>query len=249
MMSGYVALRLFLTTKGGAKHSLSYQEVFVTRAATIVHLHEVKSISVPDLRTVAICFSLAVTVSSAMDGPSLARTKVRYYEAVDGDRSALEEAKDAFSRLRQTHPDDPLILAYAGSTQLLEASKTLAIWRKGKLSKQGLDALDEAVARAPEDPEIRFIRAASTYHLPSMFKRSEQSRADFQWLASRVAGAVSAGTLDPRLGAAALYHHGLLQERAGDKEGARVSWREAVRIGGNTRAASDAGKRLASAGH
>jgi hypothetical protein len=194
--------------------------------------------------SVAVSLSLAATAAGLADASLLARAKARYFEAVEGNTAALNEARSTFGKLRQEYPDDALILAYGGSTQLLEAAKTLAIWRKGKLSRQGLEALDQAVARAPENPEIRFIRAASTFHLPSLFRRSEQSRADFEWLAARAARAVEAGTLDQRLGAAALYYHGLLQERAGDNGGAGSSWREAVRIGGRTRAAADAQKRL-----
>lgn len=180
------------------------------------------------------------------DPHSLEVAKARYYEAVKGDRSALAQASRLFAGLRNEYPDNPLIMAYAGSTQLLESSKTLAIWRKGKLAQEGLAALDAAVARVPDHPEVRFVRAASTFHLPGIFRRSTQSQEDFAWLAARAAGAVRSGSLEPRLASAALYHHGLLRSKSGDASGARAAWEEAVRVGGETPAAIDAKKKLQS---
>ena len=39
--------------------------------------------------------------------------------------------------------------------------------------------MDRAVDRAPGDLEARFIRAASTWHLPFFYKRREQAASDF----------------------------------------------------------------------
>jgi hypothetical protein len=181
---------------------------------------------------------------SSIPKDQITAAKARYYAAVEGQTSALREARDLFDKLRSSFPSDPLILAYSGSIQLLESARTMALWRKGKLAKEGLRLLDEAVARSPQDPEIRFIRAASTFHLPGFFRREEQSKADFAWLAPQVPEAVARGRLERRLGAAALYHHGLVLDRSGNGPAARDAWRETIRIGQDTRAAADARKRL-----
>lgn len=191
---------------------------------------------------VAACAAAAATHP---DPRLLETARAQYYEAAGGNNGALTEAAKLFSQLRTGFPEDPLVLAYAGSTQLLEAKRTFAPWRKGKLAQQGLAALDDAVARAPENLEVRFVRAASTFHLPDFFHRRSQSRSDFEWLAARVAAAVTAGTLERRFGASALYHHGLFREQSGDPAGARAAWQEAIRIGGDSNAASEARKRLA----
>jgi hypothetical protein len=187
---------------------------------------------------------LVCVAAAAGFASDLQNAKSRYFAAVDGDEKALSEARQIFEQLRSTHPKDAVILAYAGSVQLLQASHTLAPWRKGKLAKEGLGQLDEAVRAAPDNLEVRFVRAASTYHLPGFFKREKQSEDDFAWLSSRVAAAVASRSLDARIGAAALYHHGLFKEKAGDQAAARSAWQEAVRTGPETRAGGDARKRL-----
>ncbi len=66
--------------------------------------------------------------------------------------------------------------------------------------------MDQAVNRAPDDLEARFIRAASTWHLPFFFKRRDQAASDFAYIAPRAEAAVAkreatarAGRRRPRL--------------------------------------------------
>jgi len=85
--------------------------------------------------------------------------------------------------------------AYSGSLELLEAAHTWAIWDKRRLANEGLAKMDQAVNRAPDDLEARFIRAASAWHLPFFFRRREQAASDFTFIAPRAEGAVAKGTL------------------------------------------------------
>ena len=117
------------------------------------------------------------------DAKLLDNARAQYYSAVEGQRGALENATKLWRELREQYPDHPTVLAYAGSTQLLNAAKTLAVWRKGKLTQEGLATLDDAVGRAPDNLEVRFVRAASTFHLPGFIGRRPQSQTDFAWLA------------------------------------------------------------------
>lgn len=187
---------------------------------------------------------MCVLALAAADTDFYSKARALYYEAIDGNKDAHDKASELFKKLRDAGGGDPKVLAYSGSLELLEASRAFAPWKKGKLAKAGLELLDDAVKRAPQDLEVRFVRAASTFNLPRMFQRSEQSEADFAWLAPRVEAAAAAGALDPRIAAAALFHHGLIQERSGDKQGARAAWEKAARIGKGTHAGADASKRL-----
>ena len=153
-------------------------------------------------------------------------------------------ASQLFDKLRAQEGCDVKAMAYSGSIRLMEANRAVAPWKKGRLAKEGLRLLDEAVKAAPDDIEVRFVRGASTAHLPGMFGRAGQSEADFEWLASRVSAAAKSGEIEARLGAAALYHQGANRDRAGDGSGARAAWTEAARIGEGTRAGADARKRL-----
>jgi hypothetical protein len=174
--------------------------------------------------------------------------RARYYEAVDGRKEALSMASQLFDKVRAQESGDARVMAYTGSIRLMEADRAMAPWKKGRLAKEGVQLLDQAVKAAPNDIEVRFVRAASTSHLPRIFGRARQSEADFAWLADRVSAAAKSGVIEARLAAAALYHHGANRDRAGDRNGARAAWTEAARVGDGTRAGADARKRLASLG-
>jgi len=200
----------------------------------------------------AVCCAMAFAAQSSVevvdrntdDFRLFENAKWRYYDAIAGKPGALDESRDSLIRLHSNNPTDPLIMAYLGSARLLEAARAMAPWRKGKLAKEGLRMLDEAVEKSPEQLEIRFLRAVSTSHLPDFFKRWKQSQSDLAWLAPRVPAAVAGGRLDARLGAAALYHHGLALARSNDLSRANAAWREAIRLGPDTRAGADARKKL-----
>jgi hypothetical protein len=89
--------------------------------------------------------------------------------------------------------------------RLLEAAHTWALWRKNSLSKEGIRLMDAAVERAPENLEIRFVRAATELNLPAFFGRHEQAGQEFARLAPQ---ATRNGLLEPRLAAAILFYYG-----------------------------------------
>lgn len=167
-----------------------------------------------------------------------------YFKGVDGNKEATRESTKLFEQLVSRDPGDSLLLAYLGSNSLLESSRTIAIWRKNRLAKDGILKLDEAVSAAPENLEVRFIRAMSTFHLPSFFKREQQCEEDFALLAARVPEAVASQIMERRLGAAALYYHGLIRERKGDRRAAAEAWRMAASIAPRSPAGSDAARKL-----
>lgn len=158
------------------------------------------------LGLLAICipaYGGAVTQQSA----ELKQAKNLYYRAVTGDESARKQSAAEFARLAESDPDDPEVMAYSGSLSLMEAGKTWAVWRRYEYSKKGITLLDEAVARAPDNLEVRFVRAATTRKLPVFFERRQQSKDDLAFLSTRVSSAARKGQLDPDLAAAALYFY------------------------------------------
>ena len=193
------------------------------------------------------CFSaLLLTVALVCGAADTSQVREWYYKAVDGDRQAARNAAAALTGLLASGLATPVQRAFAGSLRVLESGHTFAPWKKGKLAKEGLLELESAVAAAPNDLEVRFVRAMSTFHLPSFFKREEQSAADFKLLATAAPQAVATGKLEPRIAASALYHHGIFLERKGDKTGAEEAWKAAAQIAPQSRAAAEAQRRLRS---
>jgi len=145
--------------------------------------------------------------NTASAGETISQAKQLYYEGINGNKQSLEKSTRMFSDLASIEPDNPEVQAYHGSILLLQAGRTWAVWKKYELSKAGLASLDEAVRRAPSNLEVRFVRAATTMHLPSFFSRDQQSKEDLTIIAKGASTAVSKHELDARIAAAALFFY------------------------------------------
>jgi tetratricopeptide (TPR) repeat protein len=174
----------------------------------------------------------------------LAEARVQYFADLEGNRGAADKARASFASLAKDFPGDPVVETYSGSLELLEAARTWAVWDKRRLANEGLEKMDQAVAHAPDNLEARFIRAASTWHLPFFYKRRDQAASDFTFIAPRAEDAVKKGTLPPELGAAALDYYGQVLYDRSDNHGAKQAFEAAVRIDGTSPGGRDAQKRL-----
>ena len=185
-------------------------------------------------------------VPSASFNQRLAQARVQYFADLQGNRGAAEQARASFATLAKDFPENPVVDAYSGSLELLEAARTWAIWDKRRLANDGLARMDQAVNRAPDDIEARFIRAASTWHLPFFYKRRDQAASDFAYIAPRAEAAVRQGSLPPELAAAALDYYGQVLNDRSDNHGAKQAFEAAVRIDETSPGGRDAQKRLRS---
>ena len=177
------------------------------------------------------------------DVQQFARAKELYYKAITGDDKALHASSELLGDLATSAPTNPELMAYRGSIFLLQAGRTWAVWRKWELSKQGIEMLDGAVERAPENLEVRFVRAATTRHLPAFFQRSGQSREDLRFLAERAPEAAKRGQLDPRIAAAALLFYA---DDVATGEEQRTTLRTATQLAPDSPAGKAAAKQLKS---
>jgi hypothetical protein len=176
----------------------------------------------------------------------LAEGRQQYFADLQGNRAAAAQARAGFAALSHDYPNSPVVDSYSGSLELLDAARTWSIWDKRRLANEGLAKMDQAVNRAPSDLEARFIRAASTWHLPFFYKRRAQAADDFSFIAPRAEAAVAKGTLPPELAAAALDYYGQVLIDRSDNHGAKQAFEAAVRIDGSSPAGRDALKRLRS---
>lgn len=82
----------------------------------------------------------------------------------------------------------PRALAYRGAFRALLGKH--AFWPHQKLNHvlDGLAMMDRAVGSSPEDPQIRYLRLTTGFHLPGLFGRGEKVAADFAALASLLPG-------------------------------------------------------------
>ena len=174
----------------------------------------------------------------------LAEARAQYFAYLQGNRSAENKARASFAALSHDYPGNSVVDAYSGSLELLDAAHTWVLWDKRRLANEGLAKMDQAVNRAPEELEARFIRAASTWHLPFFYKRRDQAASDFTFIAPRAEAAVAKGALPPQLAAAALDYYGQVLIDRSDSHGAKQAFEAAVRIDGASPGGRDALKRL-----
>ncbi len=174
----------------------------------------------------------------------LSTARAAYFRDIEGDHQAHDQAREQFAALAKERPGDVVVEAYVGSLDLLDAARTWAFWNKHVLSQQGLHELDQAVDQDPNNVEARFIRAATTWHLPFFFHRRDQAENDFAYIAPRAADAVAKGMLPPQLGAAALDYYGQMLAEKSDPTAARQAFETAVRIDESSPGGKDASRRL-----
>jgi hypothetical protein len=118
---------------------------------------------------------------------------------------------------------------------MLRAAAAPLPWVKGRHAKAGLVALDRAVADAPGDLEVRFLRGMTSYHLPAFFRRSRVAADDLATVAAQAEAATADGRLDRTLATAALFHYGELLRQRGHHDASRDLWRRAAALGPETR--------------
>jgi hypothetical protein len=202
------------------------------------------------------CLSVLSTVSAANSNNNdaarqqylsrLNAARTAYFKViVSNDEASDTQAHAALTAFEREYPGDPIGKAYRGSLELLDAAHGWAIWNLHKQAADGLNLIDQAVEQAPDEPEARFIRAATSWHLPSFYHRKAQCEADFALLAARAEADVRAGKLLPELGAATFNYWGQILIGRDDAAGAKTAFATAVRIAPQSPAGLDAQRRLA----
>lgn len=167
-----------------------------------------------------------------------------FYASVAGDHAALPPAQAILQELGGEDSPDPQVVAYTGAAKLLQASRTANFFEKAALGRQGMDLEDKAVAEAPDDLEVRFLRGVTYYQLPPFLGRHQLAVDDLSTVARVAESAARAGRLDPRAAAADLVYYGKSREAAYDLPGAIAAWRSALRIDPNGPGGHDAIKHL-----
>jgi hypothetical protein len=175
----------------------------------------------------------------------LGAARVAYFRViVTNDRANDRQAREALAELERDYPGDAVAKAYHGSLELLEAAHSWDVWNLPKQSAEGLRLMDEAVAQAPQEPEVRFLRAVTAWHLPGFYHRQAQCETDFGLLAGRAEEDAREGRLPPELAAAALNYWGQILLNRKDTAGARAAFEGAVRVAPGSPGGQDAQRRL-----
>jgi len=198
-----------------------------------------------DARQQALLTQLEAAQQAHRDDPdayatNLALARAWYDLGLTDDRKAAARAEKRFDQLLDDHPGDAVATAYLGSCRLLHAKREWAPWRKYELSKEGVQLMNTAVDLAPDDMQVRFVRATTTENLPQRFELGDQADADFAWLAERILAGETIDGLPADHAAHALVRHAVRLEAAGQHDDALVAYRHVLMIAPDSRPAATA---------
>jgi signal transduction histidine kinase len=164
-----------------------------------------------------------------------------YALAVEHDTAALAEAEKILNRLLAAEPHNAVALAYRGSLLGLKLGFSLVAREDAYLiSQQHFADLDRAVALAPDNQEVRRMRAYSSLYTPSFAGRDQVAVDDFSQLIRLLEA--QPDTVPER--AELLLTLGDAYHKKGEPEQARVSWQRAATLRPSSATATAAELRL-----
>ena len=122
--------------------------------------------------------------------PLIKQIQARQEKAVNGDTQETKALTADLEKWTQEQPTNYLLQAYLGSVYTLDSRDA---WPgPGKLTylRKGGKWLDGAVASAPDNPAVRFVRAIDYFELPAIFGKRQTARDDFQILLKQIDGEI-----------------------------------------------------------
>ncbi|MCS7074598.1 MAG: hypothetical protein NZ108_09040 [Bacteroidia bacterium] len=105
--------------------------------------------------------------------------RLYFYASVE-DESYLSKAEILFQRLLSDSELSYTAKMYQATLLTLKAKHAFWPQDKFKYCNQGLELMDKIVQIAPNQLEIRFLRASTCFYLPFFFNRKQQAIADFK---------------------------------------------------------------------
>ena len=120
--------------------------------------------------------------------PLIKQVESRHEKAAKGDIKETKSLTADLEKWTKDQPNNHLLQAYLGSVYTLDSRDA---WPgPGKLAylRNGGRLLDAAVAAAPDNPAVRFVRAIDYFELPAIFGKRQTARDDFVILLRMVEG-------------------------------------------------------------
>jgi len=165
--------------------------------------------------------------------PLIKQIQARSEKAVRGDTKETKALTADLEKWTKEQPGNYLLQAYLGSVYTLDSRDA---WPgPGKLTflRNGGKLMDAAVAAAPHNPAVRFVRAIDYFELPFFFGKSATARDDFQILVREVDGDIKTPyVLSPETQQAIYYYAGLSFKQLAQLPQAKVAWSRGLLLDG-----------------
>ena len=106
-----------------------------------------------------------------------------FLQGVDGDKHAVREAFNRFRTLSNSHPKDPVYIAYLGASITLQGRDAANGINKQKITDEGLTKIDQALDMLADKniPSYRrldtqLVAANSFIYIPAFFNRYDRGK-------------------------------------------------------------------------
>ena len=163
--------------------------------------------------------------------PFIKQVEARHEKAVAGDTKETKALTTDLEKWTKEQPDNHLLQAYLGSVYTLDSRDA---WPgPGKLTylRNGGKELDAAVAAAPDNPAVRFIRAIDYFELPAIFGKRQTAREDFQLLVKQVEGVEKTPyVLNTETQQAIYFYAGQSFQQLSQPEQAKATWEKGLKL-------------------
>jgi len=167
--------------------------------------------------------------------PLIKQVQARQEKAVNGNTAETRALTADLEKWTKEQPTNYLLQAYLGSVYTLDSRDA---WPgPGKLTylRNGGKLMDAAVAAAPDNPAVRFVRAIDYFELPWFFGKGETARDDFQILLKQVDGEIkSPYTLNTETQQAIYYYAGLSFKQLSQLPQAKNAWERGLKLDPNS---------------
>jgi len=173
----------------------------------------------------------APTKTDPFSDPLIKQIQARQEKAVNGDTKETKALTADLEKWTKEQPDNHLLQVYLGSVYTLDSRDA---WPgPGKLTylRNGGKLMDAAVAAAPDNPAVRFVRAIDYYELPFFFGKGPTARDDFQILLKQIDGEVKTPyVLNIETQQAIYYYAGLSFKQLSQLQQAQDTWQRGLKL-------------------
>jgi hypothetical protein len=173
--------------------------------------------------------------------PLIKQVEERHEKAAAGDKKETVALTGDLEKWTKEQPTNYLLQAYLGSVYTLDSRDA---WPgPGKLAylRNGGKLMDGAVAAAPNNPAVRFVRAIDYYELPFFFGKGKTARDDFEILVKQINGEIKTPyALNIETQQAIYYYAGLSFKGLAQVPQAKAAWQNGLKLAPT----SDLGKKM-----
>lgn len=156
-------------------------------------------------------------------------------------KDASESSEEYLEKANKLSPDDYEITAYLGSAKTMVARDSWNFFTKVQNVNKGINIIDKAVSKSPDNITVRMVRAKNSLSLPKSFNRKKVAMKDLLHIEKLLEN--SKGH-EPDFASEVFYEIALLYKDEGNEDIAKKYFQKAIKVSENSQWAQKAKKEM-----